>query len=148
MKTWEKNFGPGASFAWDPFGDHKTVVRGGYGIYFAPIILDVDSTTASFRPNRTMTASVIPLNGLPGNPAVNSAAIFQTLFAQGKILCGQPTTCITAADLAQFGISYSNSGPLPPFALTFCTAPNFQNPYSQQATLGVGREFARDSSIS
>jgi len=148
INTTHKNFAPRASFAWDPFGDHKTVVRGGYGIYFAPIILDVDSTTAAFRPNRTMTASVIPLNGLPGNPALTSAAIFQTLFAQGKILCGQPTTCITAADLAQFGISYSNSGPLPPFAITFGTAPNFQDPYSQHASFGIEHEFSRDLSIS
>ncbi len=148
INTTHKDFGPRASFAWDPFSDHKTVVRGGFGIYFAPIILDIDTSTAAFGPvTHTVTASIVPLNGLPGNPALNSAAIFQTLFAQGKILCGLPTSCITAADLAQFGISYGNAT-LPPYAITFNTAPNFQDSYSQQATFGVEHEFARDLSIS
>jgi hypothetical protein len=147
INTTHKNFAPRASFAWDPFGDHKTVVRGGFGIYFAPIPLNIDSVSEAFS-NRLLTASIIPLNGLPGNPAVNSASIFQTLFAQGKILCGLPTPCVTPADLAQFGLSYGNSGSLPLNAITFSAAPNFQDPYSQQATFGVEHEFARDLSIS
>src|SRR5258708_32577808 len=39
INTTYKNFAPRASFAWDPFGDHKTVVRGGFGIYFSPLLL-------------------------------------------------------------------------------------------------------------
>jgi hypothetical protein len=147
VNTTYNAFSPRASFAWDPVGNHKTVVRGGYGIYYAPIILDVDVTTAEFA-TRQFTASIVPLTGLPGNPLVNSAALFQTFFAGGKILCGNPAGCISAADLAPFGIFYNSASPVPPYAWTWSTASNFQNPYSQQASLGVEHEFARDLSIS
>jgi hypothetical protein len=73
------------------------------------------------------------------------------LFAQGKIACGQPAPgaagCITPADLALFGINVTNSGPLPPDAITFNTAPNFQDPYSEQASLGIERELAPGFSV-
>jgi hypothetical protein len=144
---------PRVSVAWDPFHDHKTVVRAGYGIYYAPILLQMDTNTADYNANsRLATLFAVPLTGLPGNPAANSGNIFRTLFAQGTINCGQPQPgflgCITPADLTQFGMNISNSGPLPPFSITFQGAPNFQNPYSQQASLGIEHELSPDLSVS
>ncbi|HEV3039846.1 MAG TPA: TonB-dependent receptor [Candidatus Angelobacter sp.] len=150
INTDYNNFAPRASFAWDPFKDHKTAVRGGFGLYYAPVMLQVDTTTAALgnrNNSRLISAFIVPLNGVPGNPAVNSAAIFQTLFAQGKILCGQ-ATCITPADLAPFGIAPSNTGPLPPLSFTQTTDSNFRSPYSEQASFGVERELSRGLSVS
>jgi hypothetical protein len=155
INTDYNNLAPRVAFAWDPWKDHKTVVRGGYGIYYAPIILQIDSSTASLaniNNSRLISTLIVPLNGLPGNPAVNSASIFQTLFAQGKVLCGQPApgapACITKADLAQFGIAVNNTGPLGPLSTTFSTAPDFRSPYSQQASLGIERELAPGLALS
>ncbi len=37
LTTYKKDFAPRLSFAWDLLGDHKTVIRGGYGIFYGPI---------------------------------------------------------------------------------------------------------------
>jgi hypothetical protein len=155
INTSHNNFAPRASFSWDPFGNHKTVVRGGVGLYYAPLILEEDIANQLYGNAgnaRQVTTLVIPLNGIAGNPAANSAAIFQTMFAQGKVMCNTPTAgatgCITPADLATFGINASNSGPLPPNAFLLGTAPNFKNPYSEQASFGIERELAPDVSLS
>jgi Carboxypeptidase regulatory-like domain len=56
LTTYKKDFAPRVSFAWDPFKDHKTVVRGGYGIFYGPIdvqIPDVDLSLGVVNGNKT-----------------------------------------------------------------------------------------------
>jgi hypothetical protein len=189
LSTDKDSFAPRVSLAWDPWKDHKTVIRAGYGIFFGPIdfqIPSVDYSLGVLNSNKTSVentgpagqvanvtaicgvAGIIPGTGqspcnrpisiyvdpitATGLPVQNSAAVFQTLFAQGLIQCTTPapgnSACITPAALSPLGFRVANSGPLSPLQVLFTSQPGYQNPYSQQASFGIDREVASGLVIS
>src|SRR5262249_23896869 len=89
---------------------------------------------------------------LTGNPALSSATIFQTLFAQGLVQCTVPNpgsaACITPANLTQFGINITHIGPPPPLSVVFSAQPGYQSPYSEQASFAIESEVARNLVVS
>jgi carboxypeptidase family protein len=152
LPTDKNNVAPRVSIAWDPMGDHKTVLRAGYGVFYSPIygqIADVVKTLGLVNGVRQIAQVFVPLTGTPPQ---NSAVIFQTLFAQGKVQCTAPTSpnvsCITPADLSQFGIPITHTGLVPPLTVLFSAEPGYRNPYSQQAEVGIERQVGGSMSVS
>lgn len=139
------NFGPRMGFSWDPFSTGKTVVRGGYGIYFSPVDNQIVTVVNTLN-GRTINQTFVPLTGVPGllNPKtgapLTSAEIYRTLLSQGVI--GQRS--IRASDLSQFGIT---PGPGAPFSVLFQASEDYAIPYSQQASFGLERQIAQDFSL-
>jgi len=155
MNFYKKDFGPRVAFAWSPGHDQKTVLRGAYGIFYSPIyaqIPGVIKTVGNNNNKRQIANTLISIQGLPNEPALNSAAIYQTLLAEGVIACGTPSAgknaCIGPSDLAQFGLSISNTGALLPGSVLFSAQSNYRPPQAQQASLGIERQIGTSTSIS
>jgi hypothetical protein len=128
-------FAPRLGLAWD-IGNHgKTVIRAGGGLFYAPTFLSLFAQSILFNGGNPETGLTVKVT----NPAQLSSA-FQSI---GINLATAPLNNLpvfTPAQAAQALPASSNN--------VFYMDPNFTNPRSTQAQLGVEHEFAPGISLS
>lgn len=138
------NFGPRVGFSWDPFNNGKTVIRGGYGIYYAPLFQAIGFVGRVLDGTQILQL-VAPLTGIsrPGGgfivPPFAPRDIFRFLRDNGLLF----RRTLTESDIARFGL---RPGVTPP--AIFTVPENIVNPYSHQGSFGIEREITKDFSVS
>ena len=121
------NPAPRIGFAYQPFGDQKTVIRGGYGIAYDFVFLN-PITNQRFLPPLIYAGS---LSGVGSFTGANSYANFYAGTAALQTS--------TAALVGSLSTTTKNFGAISP-----AIAQNLANPQVQQWSLGVERQLMKD----
>jgi hypothetical protein len=135
----KNNWAPRFGFAWDPKGDSKTSIRGGFGIFY-DILKAEDNFQDNGQPPFFGGAGLF-FSPIPGNPSADVPYLSQPFTSTGA-------TNPFPSKPVNHNINFATAGILP-FGISsiFLDDPHLKTPYTYQYNLSVQREIARNTSV-
>ncbi len=128
-------FSPRLGIAWDPFGNHKTVIRAGGGAFYSPVTYVIPVYTNITNDDGKH------MSQLARSLTTGATLIWSQGLTSGHLPFGQ----LTAADiLASTGLVVKQGLP---GRVIFEAQPDYKNPYGIQASMSIARELVRDLSV-
>jgi hypothetical protein len=144
IPTYYRDYQPRAGFSWDPWGNGKTAIRGGAGIFVGFLNSAIPNVTtqlaATTDPRTIYIVLATATSGALGLPS--SFAVYQTLLARGVL----GTRTINLADVSAAPLNI-RAAPNVPLEVRFRLGPNYRNPTTYQSSLGIQRDLGGGVSL-
>jgi hypothetical protein len=124
-----KNFAPVVSFAWTPFADGKTSVRGGYRIAYNRLVSWALNVVEQNQPGTTRTSIIRP-NSTSSAVRASDPAVKTLITQLSDGIVGQAVQRVPPPDRSSTPLLFD---------------PNLRTPYVNQWNLSIQRQIFRDT---